>query len=203
MTTIPSKRDQSGADENLVPNIRGLCDLAHRVRKPWTAGNMPDHSAALLDGSQAVWSHADAPHPTRLLRLRRERPRRRAAEQRDELAPPHGRPSSGLGPHITTPLRKNAAVHHSKNCALMSQMGQTEKSRQRDGAAGLPSTADIFEECCHGRCAPKATVGQVHRRRNLEVGQGSPGYRHQARVKRFRPIRNACGGQHHEWNQGI
>jgi len=24
---------------------------------------------------------------------------------------------------ITTPLRKNAAVHHSKNCALMSQMG--------------------------------------------------------------------------------
>jgi hypothetical protein len=34
-----------------------------------------------------------------------------------------GRPSSGLGPHITTPLRKNAALHHSKNCALMSQMG--------------------------------------------------------------------------------
>src|SRR5215475_2860941 len=33
------------------------------------------------------------------------------------------RPSSGLGPHITTPLWKNVAVHHSKNCALMSQMG--------------------------------------------------------------------------------
>ena len=33
--------------------------------------------------------HADAPHPLRLLRARRERPRRRrAAEQRDELAPP-------------------------------------------------------------------------------------------------------------------
>ena len=32
--------------------------------------------------------HADAPHPVRLLRPRRERPRRRrAAEQRDELAP--------------------------------------------------------------------------------------------------------------------
>src|SRR5262249_50249948 len=27
------------------------------------------------------------------------------------------------GPHISTPLRKNVAVHHSKNCALMSQMG--------------------------------------------------------------------------------
>jgi len=34
-----------------------------------------------------------------------------------------GASSSGLGPDITTPLRKNAAVHHSKNCALMSQMG--------------------------------------------------------------------------------
>jgi hypothetical protein len=31
--------------------------------------------------------HADAVHPLWLLRPRRERPRRRAAEQRDELAP--------------------------------------------------------------------------------------------------------------------
>jgi hypothetical protein len=35
------------------------------------------------------------PHLARLLRARRERPRRRsAAEKRDELAPPHGLPSS-------------------------------------------------------------------------------------------------------------
>src|SRR5262249_10238202 len=34
--------------------------------------------------------HADAPHPVRLLRARHERPRgRRAAEQRDEVAPVH------------------------------------------------------------------------------------------------------------------
>ena len=33
--------------------------------------------------------HADAPHPLTLLRPRRERPRRRAAEQRDELPPSH------------------------------------------------------------------------------------------------------------------
>jgi hypothetical protein len=34
-----------------------------------------------------VHEHADAPHPLRLLRARRERPRhRRAAEQRDEVA---------------------------------------------------------------------------------------------------------------------
>ena len=32
-------------------------------------------------------------------------------------------PSSGLGPDITTPLRKDAAVHHSKNCVMMSQTG--------------------------------------------------------------------------------
>jgi len=49
--------------------------------------------------------HADTPHPIRLLRARRERPRRsRAAEQRDELAPPPwGLPSSrnsGRGYHI-------------------------------------------------------------------------------------------------------
>src|SRR5262249_46556806 len=32
--------------------------------------------------------HADAPHPLALLRACRERPRRRAAKQRDEVAPP-------------------------------------------------------------------------------------------------------------------
>ena len=38
--------------------------------------------------------HANAPHPLRLLRARRERPRRCAAEKRDELAPPHSITSS-------------------------------------------------------------------------------------------------------------
>jgi hypothetical protein len=37
-------------------------------------------------------NHADAPHPLALLRARRERPRTRGAEQRDELAPPHAFP---------------------------------------------------------------------------------------------------------------
>ena len=32
--------------------------------------------------------HADAPHPVALLLARRERPRRRRADQRDELAAP-------------------------------------------------------------------------------------------------------------------
>ena len=41
-------------------------------------------------------------------------PRDRAAGQRDELAALHGRRSSRLGPHNTTPLLKKAAVHRSK-----------------------------------------------------------------------------------------
>jgi hypothetical protein len=53
----------------------------------------------------------------RLLRARRKRPRCRAAEQRDECASPHGPPSSGLGPHITTrcvrtPLCMTAKIAH-------------------------------------------------------------------------------------------
>src|SRR5262249_49505370 len=44
---------------------------------------------------------ANPPHPARLLRARRERPRRRAAEKRDDLAPfqltnLHALPSQGL-----------------------------------------------------------------------------------------------------------
>src|SRR5262249_56432816 len=39
--------------------------------------------------SGAEHQHADAPHPLALLSARRERPCCRAAEQHDELAPPH------------------------------------------------------------------------------------------------------------------
>ena len=52
---------------------------------------------ACHSGSSAACAHehADAPHPLALLRARRERPRsRRAAEQRDELAPLHSITSS-------------------------------------------------------------------------------------------------------------
>ena len=41
-----------------------------------------------------VHKHADAPHPLGLLRACGERPRRRAAEKRDELASPHVRPQA-------------------------------------------------------------------------------------------------------------
>src|SRR3977135_3238600 len=42
-----------------------------------------------------VWmQERDAPHPLGLLRVRRKRPRHRAAERCDELAPPHSITSS-------------------------------------------------------------------------------------------------------------
>src|SRR5215475_13955707 len=52
--------------------------------------------------SRAMHQHADPSHPLGLLRPRRERPRGRAAEQRDELAAFHSitssaRPSSVIG----------------------------------------------------------------------------------------------------------
>src|SRR4029077_11737314 len=69
-----------------------------------------------------VVNDSNARYTRRLLRAGRDRPRRRCADKRDEVAPFHGRPSSGLAPHVTIPLRNKAAVHHSKNCALMSHM---------------------------------------------------------------------------------
>jgi hypothetical protein len=70
-----------------------------------------------------------------------------------------GAPSSTLGPDITTPLRKNAAVHHSKNCALMSQMGHQRPRRAKPYAHARPlcpesgQTADhlVRSALCHNR----------------------------------------------------
>src|SRR5262249_44821373 len=43
---------------------------------------------------RAIAQHADAPHPFPLLRPRRQRPRRRRANPRDEVAPSHTHPLS-------------------------------------------------------------------------------------------------------------
>src|SRR5262245_45237836 len=63
--------------------------------------------------------HADAPHPT-LLRTCRNRPRSRAAEQRDELAPPdHSITSSAMassdGGTVTPSIRAVSALMTSSN----------------------------------------------------------------------------------------
>src|SRR5207247_10902662 len=52
--------------------------------------------------------HPNAPHPLTLLRARPERPRRRAAEQRDERAPLHSITSSAMASSPGGKLRPNA-----------------------------------------------------------------------------------------------
>jgi hypothetical protein len=47
-----------------------------------------------------------------------------------ERASPHGGPSSGLAAARYHTVASNAAVHHSKNCALMSQMGHWRRIKQ-------------------------------------------------------------------------
>jgi hypothetical protein len=42
-----------------------------------------------------------------------------------------------------------------QNCPADVAVGQSEKSRRRDGTAGLPSTADISGDCRDGRSVPK------------------------------------------------
>src|SRR5262249_38860655 len=62
-------------------------------RSPETIGSTCRNTATpdCFSGSSrsCVHEHANATHPLALLRARRERPRRRAAEQRDERAPFH------------------------------------------------------------------------------------------------------------------
>src|SRR4249919_1017355 len=48
-----------------------------------------------------------------------------------KLAPFHGLPSSGREPHITTPLRENAAVQRGKIAHRMAEMGPIASVRRR------------------------------------------------------------------------
>jgi hypothetical protein len=59
----------------------------------------------------------------RLLRARRERPCRRASEQRDEVAPPHGS-SSQAKDSPTRPAHRKSARIASKNTLLLSSRSQ-------------------------------------------------------------------------------
>jgi hypothetical protein len=62
--------------------------------------------------------YADTPHPAGLLRLRRQRPRSRAAEKANELAPPHIR-TQPQGPARAQTGHQN----HCRSAQPMSEMG--------------------------------------------------------------------------------
>src|SRR6516165_5463176 len=66
-----------------------------------TLAERSDASLSFHIGRSRAHEHADAPHPLALLRARRERPRRRAAEQRYKLAPLHVTSADGLQQEIT------------------------------------------------------------------------------------------------------
>src|SRR5262245_38648309 len=75
-----------GAPAKFDPEIAAFSPPQLRKRTPESCEPRLRSPIALRIGHQ----HADQPHPVRLLRARRERPRgRRATEQRDELAPLH------------------------------------------------------------------------------------------------------------------
>src|SRR5262249_35679558 len=80
-----------GAPAKFDPEIAAFSPPQLRKRTPESCEPRLRSPIALRIGHQ----HADQPHPVRLLRTRRKRPRnRRAAEHRDERAPFHSTTSS-------------------------------------------------------------------------------------------------------------
>ena len=72
---------------------------------------------------------------------RGERPRRRrAAEKRDEIASPHGLPSVGQRPHLTTALRASCVVHHRTAPAVQEESDYQRSVRVRSLSRRTPGT---------------------------------------------------------------
>src|SRR5438034_11226222 len=99
-------------------------------------------------GFRQTHKNANAPHPSGLLRVGRERPcGGGAAETPDELAPPHGvAPSCGLGRVAVYHTQdENRAARVTQSAPLVvSGWGQTEKSGRSTGRSALPPTPDMF-----------------------------------------------------------
>src|SRR5262245_45182022 len=97
---VGRERDQFGR----VPADAIVIDAPARVDLQVAAFVPAELAQRLLEcreASYGIWivihrtdEHADPPYPVRLLRARRERPCNRAAEHRDERAPPHSITSS-------------------------------------------------------------------------------------------------------------
>src|SRR5262245_4379449 len=68
----------------------------------------PTGSTGATSGLSIAYQHADAPYPLWLLRARRERPRRCAAEKRDELATFHSITSSARARRVGGTSRPSA-----------------------------------------------------------------------------------------------
>src|SRR5262245_53398436 len=88
----PHPVNAAGGPANVHPRVAavGPTQLREPLREPREVG------LCVRIVFAPCHQHADPPHPVRLLRARRERPRRRAAEQRDELASFHSITSSAM-----------------------------------------------------------------------------------------------------------
>src|SRR5262249_8661334 len=93
---LPKEFNIACAPTSVDPNIAAICpsQLLQSTHKRRQA----DRRFRVVLGP--VHEHADAPHALALLRPHRERPRRRAAEQRDELAAFHSMTSSARASRV-------------------------------------------------------------------------------------------------------
>src|SRR5262249_4751192 len=69
---------------------------------------------------------------------------------------------AGLGPHLTTPLCKNVAVHHSKNCALMSNRARSESSISNHASKGSPTYCSANDACACSEACKIVELVQPH-----------------------------------------
>src|SRR2546427_9934580 len=76
--------------------MRAIPSTRQRVLSEPALQERSDASLSFHIGCIRAHEHADAPHPLVLLRARRQRPRSRAAEKRDERAPLHSITSSAV-----------------------------------------------------------------------------------------------------------
>jgi hypothetical protein len=87
------------------------CGRSTKLRpctQPWSTRPRRNASRSPFRGWRRA-QETDTPHTVGLLRTRRKRPRRRAAEQCDELAPPHSITSSARASRVGGTSRPSAS----------------------------------------------------------------------------------------------
>src|SRR6516162_6665833 len=120
-------------------------------------GFLEHRETSLLVGLDCcAQKHADPPYLRWLLRARRKRPSsRRAAEECDEFASPHGlAPQAEALPYHAV----GRIVHHGKFWLPMSALGQKRTLGQVRAMSALPPKADIGTQPRDVRFVPKADI---------------------------------------------
>src|SRR5262249_42187577 len=104
------------------------------------------HDGALTSARRTLSKHADAPQA--LLRARRERPCRRAAEQRDELAAPHSITSSARASSVggtSRPSARGATKDGAMANAAMTMMPAVRREETHHSCATIDQIASAAQ----------------------------------------------------------